>query len=85
MNNSPYLSHSGGHTSNEMKTSINLSTDQGSIVENNLKGSVGTQDELGGALYASADVMPVQVNEVIEIEGVEASSGPNDRNLLQRS
>ena len=44
MNNSPFLSHSGTHASNEMKTSINSSNDQGSIVENNLKGSVHAAD-----------------------------------------
>ena len=36
------------------------STDQGSIVENNLKGSVNTEGEPGQPLYASVDVVPVK-------------------------
>ena len=55
------------------------------VAENNLKGSVNTVDEPNGPLYASAEVVPVQVNEVTETEGEEAKSGPNDKNLLQRS
>ena len=85
MNNSPFLSHSGTQVSNEMKTSINSSTDQGSIVENNLKGSVNTVDEPNGPLYASAEVVPVQVNEVTETEGEEAKSMSNREEVLNKS